>query len=121
MFKFTDEEIAKVKDNLRAIKNYCEQEIVPKLDDRASVMAIFQAGKELPCLHVHGNGSMYLHMGALDIEFTETKDGTCTDYMTLWFLACKILPHWAEVKQRLHTELSQQDELRKGMTDGFRI
>ena len=120
---FTKEEIEMVKANLQAIKAYCTANIVPHLNRNESISV--NANLDLPnrdaSFVVSGTGSISLAIGNLVIGFTDVEDERCCDYMHLWPYACKILPCWQEVKQKLHTSLDKKVALRHAMTDQFQI
>ena len=120
---FTKEEIAMVKANLQAIKDYCAANIVPQLNRHESISV--NVNLDLPnrdaSFVVSGTGSISLAIGNLVIGFTDVEDERSCDYMHLWPYACKILPCWQEVKQELHTGLDKHVALRHAMTDQFKI
>ena len=122
-YTFTNEEIAMVKANLQAIKDYCAANIVPRLNRHESISV--NVNLDLPnrdaSFVVSGTGSISLAIGNLVIGFTDVEDERCCDYMHLWPYACKILPCWQEVKQKLHTSLDKKVALRHAMTDQFQI
>lgn len=108
---YTKTEVVKLKENLRAIKQYCLSEICPAMVYDRDISVSFSAcinGKEQKYTMMVGkDGSIGLLNGAMYLSFNEEYCGVAYMYSVYdnAEYAAPLILNWQEVKQRLHTQI----------------
>lgn len=122
MFKYSEQEIEKIKSNLQDVRDYCMFNIATKVDGNDELVATFQSSDGRECKFiVTGTADVIMTIGDDAIEFMHPEDTHNPSYMTEWNDAKELLPNWKEVKQQFQAAIEKLDAMRNAYTYGFEL
>ena len=113
MVTYTSEERAAIIENLKKVKTYVEEELIPKLREREIVRVSVERGLSFA---VRQDGEIIFCCGGLCLQFDKEKypDNNVFDS---WMCATKLLLHWKEIKLAIKHEIYKMQEERKTVVE----
>ncbi len=124
---YTREEVQKIRDNLRQIKEYCLSHYVPRLRQYERVTVKFgKAGNPFRydmAEHTFGigkDGSICYTCGGLALTFNEDDANTSNSVFKNCIYAEDLLLDWQQVKRKIERELESK-EAKRASIENFTV